>query len=176
MAEPGYKYLSTYIFATVIYDLVVEFCKRFITSYRQKEQMEQAGRSDKSNIAEGYTMQSLEGYIKLLGTAEGSAKELAEDFEDFLRQRNLQIWQKDDSRVKVFREFRPVWLKANIPNTPKLPNNSEEAANMLLTFCQMQTFLLSRQIESLKQKFAKEGGFRDLPAGRQGICLKSGWQ
>lgn len=87
MAEAGYKYLATYIFATVIYDLVKEFCRVFIRSYRQKEQMEQAGRSDKSNIAEGYTMQSLEGYIKLLGTAEGSAKELVEDFEDFLRQR-----------------------------------------------------------------------------------------
>ena len=46
--------------------------------------MEQAGRSCKSNIAEGYTFQSLESYIKLLGTACGSAKELAEDFEDFL--------------------------------------------------------------------------------------------
>lgn len=37
--------------------------------------MEQAARSGKQNIAEGYTAQSLENYIKLVGVAEGSMKE-----------------------------------------------------------------------------------------------------
>jgi four helix bundle suffix protein len=32
---------------------------------------------------------------------------------------------------------------------------------MLLTFCQMETFLLKRQIDSLKNKFVIEGGFRE---------------
>jgi len=123
--------------------------------------MEQAGRSGKQNIAEGYTMQSLESYIKLLGVAEGSIKELAADYEDFLRQRKLTIWGKDDPRVRVFRAFRAVWKSPNIPNTPNLPNDSEEAANMMLTFCQMETFLLKRQIAALKEKFIKEGGFRE---------------
>lgn len=161
MSAPGYTYLTTYILATVIYDLTIEFCKRYIFSRRQTEQMEQAARSDKSNIAEGYTFQSLEGYIKLLGTANGSAQELAEDFKDFLRQRNLKIWSKDDPRIRKFREFRAVWVSPNIPNTPNLPKNPEEAANMLLTLCQMQTFLLSRQISALTEKFVKEGGFRE---------------
>ncbi len=160
-SKAGYKYLTTYILATVIYDLAVIFCQRFITSYRQKEQMEQAARSDKSNIAEGYTFQSLETYIKLLGTACGSARELAEDCEDFLRQRNLTILEKNDPRVRKFREFRAVWVSLNIPNTPNLPKDPEEAANFLLTLCQMQTFLLNRQIEALKAKFVNEGGFRE---------------
>lgn len=123
--------------------------------------MEQAARSGKQNIAEGYTMQSLEAYIKLAGVAQGSIKELAADYEDFLRQRGLSIWEKDDSRVRKFRAFRAIWIKPNIPNTPKLPNNPEEAANMLLTFCQMESFLLSKQIAALKEKFIKEGGFRE---------------
>lgn len=161
MAEAGYKYLTTYILGTVIYDLTITFCKYFIKSYRQKEQMEQAGRSDKSNIAEGYTMQSLEGYIRLLGTAKGSVIELADDYEDYLRQNKLQIWEKDDQRIRKFREFRAIWIKPNIPNTPKLPNDSEEAANMLLTFCRMQAYLLTKQIDSLTKKFIKEGGFRE---------------
>lgn len=42
-----------------------------------------------------------------------------------------------------------------------LPNDPEEAANMLLTFCQMETYLLKRQIDSLTEKFVKEGGFRE---------------
>jgi len=139
----GYKYLSSYILSTVIYDLTYEFCHRYIDlKSRTKDQMEQAARSGKQNIAEGYTIQSLEGYIKLLGVAEGSIKELAVDYEDFLRQRKFLIWSKDDPRVRVFRGFRAIWVNPNIPNTPNFPNNPEEAANMILTFCQLEGFLL----------------------------------
>lgn len=158
----GYKYLSSYILATVICDLNVQFVRKWIPSKsRTTDQMEQAGRSGKQNIAEGYTAQSLEGYIKLCGVAHGSMKELTVDFEDFLRQHNLATWSKDDPRIRVFRGFRAVWLKENIPNTPKLPTAPEEAANMLLTFCQIETYLLQRQIDSLKKKFIESGGFRE---------------
>ena len=158
----GYKNLSSYILATVIYDLNQEFLKRWVNpKSRNWDQMDQAGRSGKQNIAEGYTMQSLESYIKLLGVANGSFKELAADFEDFLRTKKLTTWGKDHEKVRVFRAFRAVWLAPNRPNTPNLPKDPEEAANMLLTFCQMETFLLKRQIEALKTKFVKEGGFRE---------------
>lgn len=137
----GYKHLATYILGTVIYDLTNEFIHRWIPpKSRTCDQMDQAARSGKQNIAEGYTMSSLESYIKLLGVADGSFKELSADYEDFLRIRKLQIWDK---------------------NYPNLPNNPEEAANMLLTFCQMETFLLKRQIDALTEKFVKEGGFRE---------------
>lgn len=158
----GYKRLATYILGTVIQDLTFEFIKRWIPpKSRTCDQMEQAARSGKQNIAEGYTMESLESYIKLLGVAHGSFKELSTDFEDFLRQKQLQIWDKNHSKVRVFRGFRAVWKSPNIPNTPNLPNDPEEAANMLLTFCQMETFLLKRQIDALTEKFVKEGGFRE---------------
>lgn len=111
----GYKNLASYILATIIYDLTVEFCQGFIDpKSRTKDQMEQAARLGKQNIAEGYTFQSLEGYIKLLGVSKGSIKELVADYEDFLRQRKLEIWPKDCRRVRVFREFRAVWVKPNI--------------------------------------------------------------
>lgn len=155
----GYKKLTTYIFATVIYDLTVRFCDIYLKGKRRQiEQMEQAARSGKQNIAEGYTVQSLASYIKLCGVAEGSIKELACDYEDFLRQRGLQIWPLGHKKI---REFRAVWKSPNIPNTPNPPNNAEEATNMLLTFCQMESYLLKRQIDALKEKFVKEGGFRE---------------
>lgn len=158
----GYKRLASFILATVICDLTVEFVRSWIPlKSRTKDQMEQAARSGKQNIAEGYTMQSLESYIKLCGVAHGSFKELASDYEDFLRQRKLLTWEKEDSRVRVFRDFRAVWVNSNRPNTPNLPNDPETAANMLLTFCQMETFLLKRQLDSLNEKFIKEGGFRE---------------
>lgn len=157
-----YKYLTTYVLATVISDLTAVFTTRFINpKSRTVDQMDQAARSGKQNIAEGCSWESLEGYIKFLGFALGSLKELSADYEDFLRQRNLAIWGKDDPRVRIFREFRAVWKSPNIPNTPNLPNNPEEAANLLLTFCQMETFLLKKQIDSLKAKFIREGGFRE---------------
>lgn len=88
----GYKRLTTYILATVICDLNVEFIKSWISyKSRTRDQMEQAGRSGKQNIAEGYTIQSLKSYIKLLGVAVGSIKELSADYEDFLRQNQLAI-------------------------------------------------------------------------------------
>lgn len=158
----GYKHLNSYILATVIHDLTVQFCKKWINPRsRTYDQMEQAARSGKQNIAEGYTMQSLESYIKLLGVADGSTKELAADYEDFLRQHNLTTWDKNDSRIRAFRDFRAVWISPNRPNTPNLPNNPEQAANMLLTFCQMETYLLKKQIAALEEKFIKEGGFRE---------------
>jgi len=158
----GYKYLSSYILATVIQDLTVKFCQRYIDpKSRTTDQMIQAARSGKQNIAEGYSVQSLESYIKLLGVAEGSLRELAIDYEDYLRQHQLPTWSKDDPRVKVFRGFRAVWKAPNIPNTPNLPNNPTESANMILTFCQMDTFLIARQLTALKNKFVKNGGFRE---------------
>ncbi len=158
----GYKYLTTYILATVIYDLTVDFCRKFLDRRsRTVDQMEQGARSGKQCIAEGYSFQSLESYIKLLGVSVGSFSELAADYEDYLRQNRLVIWSKDSEKVRQFRDFRAVWVKPNIPNTPNLPSNPEEAANMLLTFCQLETFLLTRQVEALKSKFVKEGGFRE---------------
>ncbi len=157
-----YKYLITYLMATVIHDLTIQFVQKWIDyKSRTKDQMEQAARSGKQNIAEGASVQSLEGYIKLLGVAEGSIRELAVDYEDFLRQRNLLIWGKDNGRVRMFRQFRAVWIKPNIPNIPKLPNSPEEAANMLLTFCQIESYLLRRQITALRNKFITQGGFRE---------------
>ncbi len=167
MAEIGYKYLTTYQLSTVIYDLTVEFCGKFLGGFdyrRTREQMIQAGRSLKQNIAEGYLEKSLKSYIKLLGVANASLEELLEDFCDFLRQRKLRIWDKDDSRVRKFREFRVIWdfqKSPNSPNTPILSENSEEATNFLLTIGHLESFLLSKQIKSLEDKFVKEGGYTE---------------
>jgi len=142
----------------------MQFCKKFFSErqyVRQREQTEQAARSGKQNIAEGYTFESLQSYIRLLGVAHGSIKELKEDYSDFLRQRNLQQWHKDDARIRAFRDFRAVWVdptSPTTPNTPTLPKDPEEATNMLITLCNQCEFLLSKQIDALKEKFVKEGG------------------
>jgi four helix bundle suffix protein len=160
--RPGYEYLSAYQLGKVIQDLTVIFCDRFISKKsRTHDQMIQAARSNSQNVAEGYTAESLKSYIFLTGVAHGSNEELTKDYQDFLRQRNLSIWDKNDSRVRVFRDFRAAWITSNTLNTPILSQNEEEAANFLLTLCQMEGFLLKRLAESLKKKHETKGGFTE---------------
>lgn len=129
---------------------------------RQRDQMTQAGRSGKQNTAEGYALESLESYIKLLGFSKGSIIELLEDYQDFLRQKGLPLWDKNDPRMRELRGLRVVGFpEPHIPQFPHLPHNPESAANLLVMLCQRTTYLLEKQIEALKQKFVKEGGFRE---------------
>lgn len=146
----------------IIQDLTVEFCNRYIDrKSRTHDQMVQAARSNCQNIAEGHSNLSLKGYIKLAGIAYGSNEELTKDYQDFLRQRNLPIWDKNDGRIKKFREFRAFWVTPTSLNTPKLPNSPIDAANMLLTFCNLDGFLLKRLVTSLLEKHEKEGGLTE---------------
>lgn len=94
----GYRNLKSYQTATLIYDLTVEFCNRYMTyptnkSYRMIDQMVQAARSGRQNIAEGSqaSVTSKKTEIKLVGVARASLEELLIDYEDFLRQRSLSI-------------------------------------------------------------------------------------
>lgn len=122
----------------------------------------QAARSGKQNISEGYSVESLESYIKLLGVAKGSLKELLEDYEDYLRQHNLILWQKDCQEMRELRDLRV--MRDPFPHiTPILhiPHDPKLAANLMVMLCQRTTYLLERQIESLKKKFVNEGGFRE---------------
>lgn len=166
-SQAGYKYLLTYQYASVIYDLTVEFCDFYIDKKsRTHDQMTQAARSGKQNITEGYSFQSLKSYIKLLGVARGSLKELTEDFEDFLRQKGLRRWEKDDLKVKRMREMRVMGDKNgtfSLPHFPHIPHNPnpELAANLMLTLCNKTTYLLDRQIASLEKKFIEEGGYTE---------------
>lgn len=161
----GYKYLLTYQYSSVIYDLTFEFCQFYLPGrelLRQRDQMTQAARSGKQNIAEGYELESLETYIKFLGIAKGSLKELQEDYEDYLRQRNLRIWDKNEPKMRELREVRVVREPVpHIPQHPHIPHDPELTANLLYMLCQRTTYLLEKQIESLKEKFVKEGGFRE---------------
>jgi len=99
-----YKKLYTYWFSVIIYDQVVEFCERWVPSYKLKEQMVGAARAGKQNIVEGSDgmSTSLKIGIKLSGVAKMSLEELIGDLEDYLRQKKLDMWHKNDKRVQGF--------------------------------------------------------------------------
>ncbi len=163
-SRPSYEYLVVYMLGKVIQDLTVQFCERFVDKFsRTRDQMVQAARSNPQNIAEGSTQESLKSYIQLAGVAKGSNEELTKDYQDFLRQHNLPTWDKDHLKVREFRGFRVVWVlnSPNTLNTPTLSKDPTEAGNMLLTFCNLEGFLLRKHVDSLIEKHAKEGGLSE---------------
>jgi four helix bundle suffix protein len=169
-SRPGYEYLTCYMLGVVIHELTEEFCQKFLTSkhpnlpnpeFRQISQMTQAARSTHQNVAEGYTHESLKGYIYLTGIAHGSNEELTKDYLHFLKRNKFTVWPKTQTKVREFREFRVKWISPTSLNTPTLPNNPQEAANMLLTFCNMEGYLLKKLAESLKRKHKTEGGLTE---------------
>jgi len=105
----GYRKLKTFQLASLIYDVTVRFCDRFIDRRsRTHDQMVQAARSGRQNIAEGSvdsaTSKKIE--MKLTGVAKGSLEELRLDYEDFLRQRGLPLWPPDHPALRRFKALR----------------------------------------------------------------------
>ena len=171
MSLPKYKYLLTYRYAEVIFNLNTEFCRKYDDpKSRTYDQKIQAARSGKQNIVEavGESDTTKKNEIKLLGYSKGSFEELLADYEDFLRTRNLPIYNKTDPRVAKFREYG--YRLSDLSNlSPSgylieksiLPDNSTDAANFLVTLLHIETYLLDRQIKSMIAKFEREGGFSE---------------
>lgn len=181
------KYLLTYRYAEIIHDLTVEFTRKYTlrhlsnlgnlrADYRTADQMNQAARSGKQNIVEGVGQgrTSEKGTIKLLGVANASFEELLMDFEDFLRQNHLTIYQLTDPRVTNFRKiaFRLSNLKnlsvlGELIEKPKLIGSPQDDANYLLTLCHQVTYLLSRQIKAAEEEFITKGGYSESLAKKR---------
>ncbi len=97
----GYRKLKSFQIAQLIYDLTVRFCDRYVSKFsRTRDQMIQAARSGVQNIAEGSQASgtSKKTELKLTNVARASLEELRLDYEDFLRQRKLVIWPREDPR------------------------------------------------------------------------------
>jgi len=166
--KASYEYLLAYKITVPIYDLTVEFCKRYVDCHsRTKDQMEQAARSGTQNIAEGAKEQSLKEYIKLAGVARASQEELLKDYLAYARQNGVEIWRKERA-IGEIREIGGIWeiIKKNpylpdSPNFPDLPHDKIEAINLMITLINQANYLLDRLIVSLKEKHQKDGGFTE---------------
>lgn len=157
----GYKSLPFFKQAEIIYDFTVEFTTKYIDyKSRTKDQMDQAARSGKQNIAEGYLFKSLESRIKLLAVARGSLEELLNDYQDFLRQRNLPLWDKNSPEALACR--RKVYNGYNNYNDYKIYIRSpEDAANAMICLINQTNQLLDQKLRWTEEKFIKDGGFRE---------------
>ena len=78
----GYRELKSYQMSEIVYDATVVFCDRFISKRsRTHDQMVQAARSGKQNIAEGCMASgtSKKFELKLIGVARASLEEFLKE-------------------------------------------------------------------------------------------------
>jgi restriction system protein len=161
----GYRELQSYQMAEIVFDGTAVFCHRFIDRRsRTHDQMVQAARSGKQNIAEGSMASgtSKKTELKLIGVARASLEELLIDAQDYLRQKNLPLWGKDHAQA---REVRALCYKENRSySTYKtyFENSSPEvAANTLACLIHQTNYLLDQQLRGLERAFLEEGGFTE---------------
>jgi restriction system protein len=144
-------------------DLTTIFCERYIRkNSRTFDQMIQAARSGKQNITEGSLSRSVKSNLKLISVARSSYGELLEDFHDFLRQENIRIWDKKNPRILSMRQLGPFYKTYKTYETHKsYLFHPETFANLMLNLCFKQGYLLDKLLQALKEKFIREGGFRE---------------
>ena len=164
-AHGGYRQLKSYQMAEIVYDATAAFCERFIDRRsRTHDQMIQAARSGKQNIAEGSmasgTSRKME--IKLVGVARASLEELLLDYQDYLRQHGLPLWDKDDPRAQAVRKL--AYVKDRSYSTYRTyveERPAEVAANTLVCVIHQTNYLLDQQLRQLGRQFLAEGGFTE---------------
>lgn len=160
----NYRALVSYQKAECIYDATFIFTSRFLLKTdRTVDQMVQAARSGKQNIAEGCAAgcTSKETEIKLMNVAKASLQELLIDYEDYLRVRNLERWKADNAK---FQQTRRVCARHNDSAfyREQLKTRSDEVvANVAIILIHQTDYILFKQIEFLKKDFLENGGIRE---------------
>jgi four helix bundle suffix protein len=117
--------------------------------------------------------------MKLTNVARASLEELRLDYEDYLRQRGLELWGPKDPRRQKLIDRRcktadevAVWVKEvygqsgldgqSMKSTESMKASySEIAANAALVLIGVAVSLLSRQLAAQAAAFEKEGGFTE---------------
>jgi four helix bundle suffix protein len=164
----GYRDLRSFQAATIIYDATVQFCRHFVDPRsRLVDQMTQAARSGRQNIAEGSraSATSSQTELRLIGVARASLDELLLDYEDFLRQRKLRQWTKDDPEAQAVRSvgMRDQSAPSNPSDySPWLSSTAPGAvANCLICLIHQANYLLDQQIRALEKAFIQDGGYTE---------------
>ncbi len=161
----GYQKMRSHHVALAVYDATVLFCDRFIERRsRTHDQMVQAARSGVRNIEEGSeaSATSKKTELKLTNVARASLTELMGDYQDFLRQRGLPLWDKDSPQAREARRKLASDQSDGSALSDLMKTASPEvAANTMLCLVNQASYLLHRQLERLERDFLEHGGFTE---------------
>ena len=159
----NYKELISFKKATIIYDLTFYFAHHYLSKGdRTVDQMIQAARSGKQNIAEGVAAASTnaETEIKLVNVAKASLKELLTDYEDYLRTRRLRQWEMGSKELEWVREKGRSELESPFWLSIAEKRNDEVIANIAIVLLKQEDYLLFKQLEALERQFKANGDLR----------------
>ena len=170
---PRWQDLWFYQKSEVLYQMTYVFCERFLPQYgdRTVDQMVQAARSGKQNIVEGSEdgKTSTEMELKLLNVARSCIGELRQDYEDYLKSRQLKQWTPDDERFQPMQDFTKSHNQLSDYEPYFQQWSAEEMANVGLTLCFQVDTMMNKYMESLEKTFVTQGGIKErMHAARTG--------
>ena len=172
----GYRSLKVFQIIRLIQDITIRFAMLYIKHYsRTRDQMEQAARSGKQNLAEGSVdaATSAKMEINLYNISRGSLEELKNDYEDYLRTHNAVQWDNNHPFAKEFiarrinsnRQFREFIIWAEAHSQPAkyqtVPLKSVLVANGAILLINVATFWLAKLNYKKMQLLLKCGGFSE---------------
>ncbi len=161
----GYRNLIVYDKSEVIYQATVLFCRRFLPKRgdRTVDQMTQAARSCKQNIAEGSSASgtSKETEIKLTNVARATLSELEEDYLDYLKSHGLALWRANDKRKVAARNFSRTRNKWDEWKEIFETRSAETFCNLMVMIVNQTKYLLSKMIIAQEEDFKRNGGVRE---------------
>ena len=159
-----YRHLRVYQVTEMIYDITYYFTQHYLQrGDRTVDQMIQAARSGKQNIAEGNqaAATSSETEIKLTNVAKASLEELLDDYEDYLRVRSLPQWGNLHPRYEKMRQYaRSEDIKKDYAVKIQCMND-EEIANLCITLIHQAMYMLHKLLVTMQNRFVTEGGIKE---------------
>ncbi len=162
--DNNYRTLKAFQKAECVYDVTYYFANKFLTKGdRTIDQMVQAARSGKQNLAEGNIdgVTSKEMEIKLTNVNRASLHELLLDYEDYLRVRGLEQWTFNDPRCVQTREFCKRYLDSAVYREKIKDRSDETIANIAITLIHQCDVLIKGLIEWQKKNFLENGGIKE---------------
>ncbi len=160
----NYRNLIVFQKAQCIYDITYYFAHNCLAKGdRTVDQMIQAARSGRQNIAEGSAAAATtaETELKLVNVARASLQELLLDYEDFLRVRGLAKWDVNSGKAI---QTRRVCSQHNDSQfyMDAIPQRSPETiANIAITLIHQTDVFLRKLIDRLQIDFVKNGGIKE---------------
>ena len=159
-----YRHLRVYQVTEIIYDITFYFTQHYLQKGdRTIDQMVQAARSGKQNIAEGNqaAATSSETEIKLTNVAKASLEELLDDYEDYLRVRQLPQWGNLHPRYEKMRQYARSKQINNDYAQVVQKMNDEEIANLCITLIHQAMYMLHKLLITMQERFVTEGGIKE---------------
>ncbi|MCM1140677.1 MAG: four helix bundle protein [Muribaculum sp.] len=183
-SAPSYFWLNSWVLANIIELATQQFCDKYIDykidpGHRLYDQMTQAARSIRANIAEGSGRHetSFETEMKLTDVGRASVHELMGDFINYLMRFSLMAWESTSPKFQKvittnldkpsygqnFIKDASCHIKSQKSKFDSFLENGsvEDAANCIIVLCLKINSMITKMLASQLTNFKNIGGFTE---------------